>query len=86
MAACSDSGSKLCFIAGADFKKYAGTTIAKFILNIRIEKAQELLTTTNLSVTEISEKVGFCDYNYFCRVFRKYNGISPQKYRTQNIV
>lgn len=65
----------------SEFKKYAGTTIAKFILNVRLEKAQQLLSTSDLTVTEISEKVGFNDYNYFCRVFKKYYDISPQSYR-----
>lgn len=67
------------------FRLYSGTTIAHFITQARIEKAMELLEKTNLSVTEISDKVGFNNYNYFCRVFKKKIGISPQKYRLQNI-
>lgn len=66
------------------FRLYSGTTIAHFITQVRIEKAMELLTKTNLSVTEISDKVGFHDYNYFCRVFKKKLGISPNSYRVKN--
>lgn len=66
----------------ADFKKYAGTSIAKFIRNTRIEKAQLLLASTDIPITEISDQVGFTDYNYFCRVFRKVVGESPSSYRT----
>jgi len=65
----------------SNFAKYTGTTAAKFVLNTRMEKAQVLLKESDLSITEISEKVGFNDYNYFCRVFRKYYGVSPQTYR-----
>lgn len=67
------------------FRLYTGTTIAHFIAQTRIEKAMELLVETNLSITEISDKVGFNDYNYFCRVFKKKIGISPQKYRAKSI-
>jgi two-component system response regulator YesN len=87
------SVSRLCKMLGigktrlsSDFKKYAGTTIAKFVLNVRMEKAQVLLTTTDLSITMISEQVGFHDYNYFCRVFRKYHGESPWAYRMHHAV
>jgi len=66
----------------ANFKKYAGTSIAKFILNTRIEKAQLLLANTDIPITEISAQVGFTDYNYFCRVFRKVVGESPSSFRT----
>lgn len=68
----------------ADFKKYAGTSIAKFILDTRMEKAQMLLTATDMPVSEVSAKVGFDDYTYFCRVFRKKVGLSPSVYRAQH--
>ncbi|MCM1098865.1 MAG: helix-turn-helix transcriptional regulator, partial [Ruminococcus flavefaciens] len=67
------------------FRFYSGTTIAHFITQTRIEKAMVLLTETDLSVTEISDKVGFNDYNYFCRVFKKKIGLSPQNYRSKNL-
>lgn len=70
----------------SDFKKYAGTTIAKFILNVRLEKAQQLLSATDLTITEIAEKVGFNDYNYFCRVFKKSFDMSPQRYRISQTI
>lgn len=70
----------------ACFRKYAGTTIAKFILNTRIEKAQLLLANTDLPIAEISAQVGFTDYNYFCRVFRKMVGDSPSRYRVMHQV
>ena len=63
------------------FHTYTGMTIAQYIKRVRLEKAQTLLTETHLSVTEISEQVGFKDYNYFCRVFRKACGISANAYR-----
>lgn len=62
---------------------YYGHSIAKHIKLLRIETAKKLLTTTNLSVSYIAGEVGFEDYNYFCRIFKKETGISAKKYRMQ---
>ena len=40
-----------------------------------------LLETTELRISDISEEVGFSDANYFTRIFKKYAGLSPAKYR-----
>jgi len=61
--------------------KFLPTGIAEHIKLLRIEEAKHLLKETDLSVIEISDKVGFNDYNYFCRVFKKNVGISATKYR-----
>ncbi len=61
--------------------KYLPTGIAEHIKNLRIEEAKRLLKETNLSVQEISDKVGFNDYNYFCRVFKKEVGMPALRYR-----
>ncbi len=66
-----------------DFHKYAGTTVAQYLLNVRMEKARFLLEETDLSVTQVASRVGFYDYNYFCRVFRRQTGMSPKNYRTE---
>jgi two-component system, response regulator YesN len=47
----------------------------------RIEKSKSLLISTQESITDISEKCGFTDLNYFSRVFSKIEGVSPKKYR-----
>lgn len=61
--------------------KYLGMGIAEYIRILRLEQAQHLLRDTDLTITEISDKVGFEDYNYFCRVFKKETGYSAKKYR-----
>ncbi len=55
--------------------------IATYIKSKRIAKAKMLLRTTSMPISEISETVGFLDYNYFCRVFRNETGRSPKTYR-----
>ncbi len=62
-------------------RKYLGSNVALYVKNFRIEEAKKLLKDTKLSVSEISERVGFSDYNYFCRVFKKVVGIPAKKYR-----
>ena len=42
---------------------------------------QQLLKDTELPITQISDKIGFEDYNYICRVFKKETGYSAKKYR-----
>lgn len=65
----------------ASCDKYLGMGIAEYIKTLRIEQAQNLLKNTDLSITDISGKTGFEDYNYFCRVFKKETGYSAKKYR-----
>jgi len=52
--------------------------IATFIRNKRMQKAKQLICTTDLSIAEIADAVGFDDYNYFLRVFKQSFGISPR--------
>lgn len=59
--------------------KYLGMGIAEYIRELRLEQAQKLLKDTELPITLISDQVGFEDYNYFCRVFKKETGYSAKK-------
>ena len=62
-------------------KKRTGKSYSDHLLEIRICKAQELLRLTNESIEDISEKVGYSDYFYFLKVFKKATGISPSVFR-----
>lgn len=64
------------------FKKETGETITDYITKIRINKAMELLHTTDLKVMEISEQVGYENPHYFSTVFKKTVGVHPLKYRS----
>ena len=54
-----------------------------YLNEIRTAKACELLENTDLSIAQISEKVGYPNVSYFCQSFREYYGMTPQKYRDQ---
>ena len=66
------------------FKKETGMNLNRFIRVLRMEKAKELLCSTNMKVAQVSEKVGFANVSYFCRSFREYYGSSPESYRKGN--
>lgn len=63
------------------FTKKLGISPYKFVLSLRIDEAKELLLYSSMSVSEVSENVGFSDPSYFSRMFRKYTGCSPSDYR-----
>ena len=54
---------------------------AAYILRRRMHKAKKLLKVTDLPISEIANNVGFSDYNYFSRVYKKTYGKSPKYYR-----
>ena len=58
--------------------------ISKYILIRRLHRAKKLLKTTEFEISEIAEKVGFSDYNYFSRVYKKRYGKSPYNYRKKS--
>lgn len=63
------------------FKKVTGLTLSEYINNIRIKESEKILLNTKLSITIISEKVGYDSITHFGRVFKSITGVSPLKYR-----
>ena len=49
--------------------------------NERLNKAKELLLSSNMPICEIAEKSGFSDASYFSRSFKKSVGLTPKQYR-----
>ena len=63
------------------FRLEFNDTIRNFILKKRLQKAQDLLINTNRPISDVAMTVGFIDYNYFIRFFKKRIGVSPLQYR-----
>ncbi len=63
------------------FKSETGMTLAHFIKRVRLEKAEQLLQTTFLSVKEIMNRVGIVNQSYFSREFKTMYGLAPGEYR-----
>ncbi len=62
------------------FKQETGISIVEYLLRERIRRAKRLLSEGALPLTDIAEEVGFPDYNYFSRTFKKRVGVSPKSY------
>lgn len=73
----SDYGSKL-------FKKEFGISFKNYIIQKRLETAKHLLLHTDLSINAISTSVGYENYSYFTRLFKKTMGITPIEYRANH--
>ncbi|MCI9463556.1 MAG: response regulator [Lachnospiraceae bacterium] len=63
------------------FKEGTGENFIEYLTNIRIDKAKELLSTTELSMKEICSMCGYSDPNYFSRSFKKNVGVTPTEYK-----
>ena len=67
------------------FKLCYGVTPKAYLSQIRIQKAKELLLTTDKFSREISDIVGFSDELYFIRFFKKHTGITPRRFRERGL-
>lgn len=67
------------------FKKHYGTSPMAYFIELRIQRAKELLDSTGLSVKEVAWELGFDDQLYFSRIFKKVSGISPTTYRLDHV-
>lgn len=63
------------------FKQETGVSIVDYILEKRIEYAKNLLWDLSIKLTLVAKTVGFYDYAYFCRIFKKRTGFTPLQYR-----
>jgi len=66
------------------FKRELGMSPIEYILNEKIKYAKKLLSNPNLHVNEVSYASGFEDCNYFIRLFKKYEGVTPKQYQLMN--
>ena len=62
------------------FRREMGVTFSDYLTKVRVSRAKELLMEGR-SVEDVSECVGYSDGNYFIKIFKKYVGITPSKYR-----
>jgi AraC family transcriptional regulator len=63
------------------FRKTFGMTAVAYISQQRIRRAQELMLTSVLSLSQVALECGMCDQSHFSRVFRRIVGINPQAWR-----
>lgn len=63
------------------FKKYEGISPAQYLIQLKVARIKELLTTSGFSISEIADQVGFESMSQLSTFFKKYEGISPSEFR-----
>ena len=68
----------------AKFKQETGQTLTDYILNEKTEEAKRLLRWSDKTASAIAAYLGFSSHGHFCKVFKKYAGLTPQEYRDKH--
>jgi YesN/AraC family two-component response regulator len=63
------------------FRNISGMTITKRLMQLRIDRAKQLLLESSLPISEISLQIGYTNFSYFTNIFRKETGVTPSDYR-----
>lgn len=69
---------------GRLFHRTTGLKFSEYIINVKIERAKSLLRSSEYSIANIAEQLGYCDSCFFTRQFKKKTGVSPSRYRNGN--
>ena len=73
------SNSHFCTI----FSQEVGVTFTEYLTNLRMNKAKELLRTTQMRSSDVAYAVGYNDPHYFSYLFKKHTGMTPRDYRKE---
>ena len=80
-----DTYAAMCSMSAANFyrhfRRWCGKSPVQFRNEIRLSNAESMLRNSDLPIHEIARTVGYPDAFYFCRLFTKFYGLSPRKYR-----
>ncbi|MBR1741715.1 MAG: helix-turn-helix transcriptional regulator, partial [Lachnospiraceae bacterium] len=68
------------------FKKETGRSFKQYLIDKRIEEAKKLLLNSDLPISTVSDRVGYENYSYFTRLFKKETGMTPVDFRSQGKV
>jgi transcriptional regulator GlxA family with amidase domain len=74
----------VCYFVRA-FKRSMGVTPHDYLMRQRVERTVQLLSDTNMSLSEIAFAAGFADQSQFARRFRQHVGVSPRDYRRARV-
>lgn len=65
------------------FKQQTGVNFVDYVADLRVREAKKLLTTTNLRIADIAERLCFADISYFSTQFKKHTGCTPTEFRSK---
>ena len=82
--------AKMCCLSSRSFFRHfhecMGCSPFDYLLRLRLKHADELLMTTDFSISDIANTCGFCDSNFLCKQFHKAYGITPLRRRRQRLI
>jgi AraC family transcriptional regulator len=64
------------------FRRSFGTTVGEYVRQLRVDHARTALSEGNARLRDVALDAGFFDQSHFCRVFRRFTGMTPQEYRS----
>lgn len=67
------------------FKEHFGISAKQYVIDVRLERARQLLTEGSISLAQISEACGFTNQYHFSRIFKERIGLTPSEYRKKNL-
>ncbi|ALF12063.1 DNA-binding response regulator [Parageobacillus thermoglucosidasius] len=67
------------------FKEETNMTFSEYVTRCRLQKAKSLLITTDLTIAEIAEEVGYQTAKYFIKLFKEFEGITPYQFRKEHL-
>ncbi|MFT9055193.1 MAG: response regulator [Ethanoligenens sp.] len=70
---------------GKLFYRKTGRHFSAFVTAVKLEQAKYLLRSDDYKNYELSEKLGYADTDYFCRIFKEYTGLTPVQYRNMHV-
>ena len=73
----SITSNYLCYV----FKVKTNKTVHRYITDLRMEKAKELLSSRSVKIFDVAKSVGYVDSNHFSKLFKKQMGLTPSEYR-----
>ena len=85
LESCADRINVHSYTLSKTFKQVTGLNFIEYLTGIRMEKAKELLSKTDLRINDIAEKVGY-QPTYFNRIFKKLESLTPSQYRERTYV
>ncbi len=68
------------------FIKELGVTPRQFLIDLRVQKARQLLSEGVLKINAVSESCGFSNPYHFCRLFKEKTGVTPSQYMKENVI
>ena len=63
------------------FREHTGITLVEYINVRKVEESQYYLRFSEMKISDVSDKFNFCNQSYFTRIFKKYTGETPRRFR-----